>query len=367
MPASVLAALPVLIEALSDAVVLLDRSGAVVAANRRFQDAFAGQQRAVPGMPCPRAGQCLPEQQPEQGCLACEIAHTRSPRRVTQTLTDPNGQRRRWEATLEPVLDDAGRLLLVVEVWRDITDRSQLEAQLAHSERLASLGLLAAGVAHELNNPLASVLAGIESLQRLTQRAPLDDETRAEADEVLGWMIEASTRCRETTEKLLLLAQPHSGRPVWVDLNRAASDTLALLGYATRKQGVRVQTELTDGLPLVWGREGALRGTLMNLCLNAVQAMPGGGQLWVRTRLENDHVVVEVEDDGPGIPPEHVHRIWDPFFTTKPVGQGTGLGLSITQRIVADHGGRIRVTSPPGRGACFTVTLPLREDGGSIG
>ena len=144
-------------------------------------------------------------------------------------------------------------------------------------------------------------------------------------------------------------------------------ETLALLRYATRKQGIVVNTQLTDGLPPVWGREGALRGTLMNLCLNAVQAMPSGGNLMVRTRATAEHVVYEVEDDGPGIAAEHLGHIWDPFFTTKPVGQGTGLGLSITQRIVTDHGGDIRVASTPGRGACFTVTLPVRSDGGEIG
>src|ERR1041384_4615678 len=104
----------------------------------------------------------------------------------------------------------------------------------------------------------------------------------------------------------------------------------------------------------------------MNLCLNAVQAMPGGGTLTVRTRLAGDSVALEVEDDGPGILPEHLSRIWDPFFTTKPVGQGTGLGLSITQRIVTDHGGDIRVTSTPGRGACFIMTLPTRHERGAI-
>jgi signal transduction histidine kinase len=96
----------------------------------------------------------------------------------------------------------------------------------------------------------------------------------------------------------------------------------------------------------------------MNLCLNAVQAMPAGGNLTVRTRLVGQRVACDVEDDGPGILPEHLNRIWDPFFTTKPVGQGTGLGLSITQRIVTTHGGDIRVTSTPGHGACFTLALP---------
>jgi signal transduction histidine kinase len=243
-------------------------------------------------------------------------------------------------------------------VWRDITDRSKLEAQLSHSERLASLGLLAAGVAHEINNPLAAVLAGVESLERLVGRASLSADEAEEAGEVLQLLKVETRRCSETTSKLLLLGQQHSSHPVLMDFNRAVLDTLALLSFATRKQGITVHTELADGLPPVRGREGALRGALMNLCLNAVQAMPAGGNLTVRTRLVGARVACDVEDDGPGILPEHLNRIWDPFFTTKPVGQGTGLGLSITQRIVTTHGGDIRVTSTPGHGACFTLALP---------
>ena len=295
-----------ILEALSDAVVVLDRRGYVVAANQRFSAAFGAAGAAIPGRPCPRVGNCMPGDalNTDTPCVACEIAHSRQPRRVLQILPDSTGQRRRWEATLNPVLDDLGAVSLVVEVWRDITDRSQLEAQLAHSERLASLGLLAAGVAHELNNPLASVLAGVESLQRLVDRVTLPADEGDEAREVLRLLEQETRRCSETTDKLLLLGQQHSSRPVWIDLNRASLDTLALLRFATRKQGIVVHTQLTDGLPPVWGREGALRGTLMNLCLNAVQAMPGGGQFTIRTRSAADAVVFEVEDDGRGIAPD---------------------------------------------------------------
>jgi PAS domain S-box-containing protein len=362
------AVLPRLIEAMSDAVLVLDRRGMVVAANHRFIHAFGAEGAAAVGRPCPRAGNCPTEgSDPDPPCMGCEIATTRAPRRALQILPDASGQQRCWEATLNPVLDEQGQVSLVVEVWRDITDRSQLEAQLSHSERLASLGLLAAGVAHEINNPLAAVLAGVEVLERLLGRTSLPVEEAEEATEVLRLLRQETRRCSETTDKLLLLGQQHASHSVWVNMNRAASDTLALLSFATRKQGIVVRAELAEQLPSVWGREGALRGTLMNLCLNAVQAMPGGGTLTVRTRLAGDSVALEVEDDGPGILPEHLSRIWDPFFTTKPVGQGTGLGLSITQRIVTDHGGDIRVTSTPGRGACFIMTLPTRHERGAIG
>jgi hypothetical protein len=254
---------------------------------------------------------------------------------------------------------------MVVEVWRDVTERTHLEAQLSHSERLASLGMLAAGVAHEINNPLASMLAGVESLERWLSRARMPEIERAEAAEVLGLLEQETRRCRETTDKLLLLGQPYSTRPVWMDVNRAARDTLALLSFATRRQRIEVASHLDSALPPVWGREGAVRGVLMNLCMNAVQALQNGGHLEVRTQsLAADRIAIEVADDGPGIAPEHLARIWDPFFTTKPVGQGTGLGLSITRSIVARHGGDIQVDSAPGRGARFTITLPTEGSGG---
>ncbi len=358
---------PRLLDAISDAVVVADANGNTVAANRRFLETFGLDGRAIIGRPCPLAGTCITSggPTPHHACLACEIAETKEARRALQVVPDVTGRQRRWEATLNPVLDDGGRVQLVVEVWRDVTERTQLEAQLSHSERLASLGMLAAGVAHEVNNPLASVLAGVESLQRWLGRVSLPPEEQADASEVLSLLEQETRRCRETTDKLLLLGQPYATKPVWVDLNRAARDTLALLSFATRRQRVLVRAELVEDLPQIWGREGALRGVLMNLCMNAVQAMSNGGQLTLRTlRLGDDRVLLEVEDDGPGIAPDHLNRIWDPFFTTKPVGQGTGLGLSITQRIVSSHGGRIRVTSEPGKGARFAVTLPTQGSGG---
>ncbi len=367
LPADLLGpALPRLLDAISDAVVVVDRRGHIVATNKRFVETFGLGGRPLEAGPCPRAGQCL-----EDGnnlatrCVVCEIAQSRQPRRALQVIPDASGQQRRWEATLNPVLDERGEVTLVVEVWRDVTERSKLEAQLSHNERLASLGLLAAGVAHEINNPLASILAGVESLQRWAGRVELPAEEHRDVTGVLALLEQETRRCRETTDKLLLLGQPYAAKPVWVDLNRAARDTLALLSFATRRQRIEVSVELAPDLPPVWGREGGLRGVAMNLCMNAVQAMAGGGHLVVRTtRQGDDRVVLVVQDDGPGIAPEHIDRIWDPFFTTKPVGQGTGLGLSITQRAVDRHGGRVSVESTPGQGTRFTVTLPTQGSGG---
>jgi len=185
-----------------------------------------------------------------------------------------------------------------------------------------------------------------------------------EAHEVLEVLGRETGRCRDITDKLLLLAQPYSVEPTWVNLNRAVEDTVTLLRYQMQKQQVRSVAELAPGMPEMWGKESGVRAICMNLMLNAVQAMPKGGTLAVRTRRAGASLRLEIEDTGPGISDSHLDRIWDPFFTTKPPGQGTGLGLSITQRIVTRHGGRIRAENRSEGGARFIVELPVEGPGG---
>jgi hypothetical protein len=359
--------LPQLIDALADALVVVDARLRVVAANRRYIEAVGLHRPDAVGMRCHEALECPEVDQlgGTNGCAACEVLMLKESRRLLRALPDEAGVLHRWEVTLNPVVDPSGKVTHVVEVWRDITVRSQLESQLSHNERLASLGMLAAGVAHEINNPMASIMAGVESLRRwLNRTTSLSPEDAAELDEVLEALERETRRSRETTDKLLMLAQPIQVAPGWVNLNRAAQDTLSLLRYQMRNQGVAVVEDLDPELPGIWARESGMRGVLMNLCMNAVQAMTEGGTLTICTQLRGESVALEVADTGPGIHPAHLERIWDPFFTTKPVGQGTGLGLSITQRVVSRHGGRIRVESAPGKGARFIVELPIAGPGG---
>ena len=358
--------LPQIVDSLVDAVVVVNRNLQVVAANRRYLEAFGSGRAQLVGVPCTVCLAC-PEHAANGGgepCGTCDAIELKQPQRRLRSMRDASGGQRRWEGTFTPVTDRAGEVSHVVEVWRDISDRTQLEAQLSHNERLASLGILAAGVAHEINNPLASMLAGIESLERSLKRAKLDPAQSAEAAEVLAVLERETIRCRETTDKLMLLAQPHSVAPAWVDLNCAVRDTLALLRHQLNKQRVRAETALEETLPPLWGKETAVRSVCMNLLMNALQAMPEGGTLLVRTDRAGAGLALHVLDDGPGVPLELEDRIWDPFFTTKPIGQGTGLGLSITQRIVHRHGGSIRLERRAAGGAHFVVELPLEGPGG---
>jgi PAS domain S-box-containing protein len=360
--------LPQLIDALSDAVVVVDLSQRIVAANRRYLEIFGDRRAGVVGTRCLDVLHC-PEVDTRLHtgrCSACEAIDLKRPVRRVRNMTDPGGAQHRWEATYNPVIGPDGEVSHVVEVWRDITERSDLEAQLAHSERLASLGTLAAGVAHELNNPMAAILAGVERLRRwLTRESSLAPRDKGDVDAVLQGLERETQRCTETTEKLLLLAQPYRAATAWVDLNRAVRDTLSLLNYQMSKQGIAMVQDLDPTTPAVWARESGLRGVCMNLAMNAVQAMKAGGMLTVRTRHAGSTVTLEIEDTGPGIQPHHLDRIWDPFFTTKPIGQGTGLGLSITRQTIERYGGSIRVESHPDEGARFLVELPVKGSGGA--
>jgi len=239
-------------------------------------------------------------------------------------------------------------------VFEDVTTRARLEEQLQISDKMASIGLLAAGVAHEVNTPLT----GISSYtQMLLDRADPDDPRT----KLLEKIERQTFRAAKIINGLLTLAR---GGQVGierapVDLNAVINDVLSLLEHQLKAVNIQVRRDLSVEPAIVDGLEHKLQQVFLNLFINARDAMPRGGWLAVTTRLEGPLAVVEVGDTGAGIPPEHLARIYDPFFTTKGLGQGTGLGLSITYGIVGEHDGTIACDSRPGEGTRFTLTLPL--------
>jgi two-component system, NtrC family, sensor kinase len=242
-----------------------------------------------------------------------------------------------------------------IVIIEDITSRVQLEEQLQISEKMASIGLLAAGVAHEVNTPLTGISSFTQML--LDGADPNDHRTR------LLEKIERQTfRAAKIVNSLLNLSRPvaaGTSEQVPVDLNAVVTDVLSLLEHQFEISKVKVRRELSDQPVLVLGIEHKLQQVFLNLFLNARDSMPKGGWLSVTTRVDHDRVVAEVSDTGSGIPSEHLARIYDPFFTTKAIGQGTGLGLSITYGIVREHEGTINVESTVGQGTRFVVSLPL--------
>ncbi len=241
-------------------------------------------------------------------------------------------------------------------IAHDVTERVRLQEQLLVADRLASIGMLAAGVAHEVNNPLAWVLNNIEIAMRLL--APLGDAA-AQSRQVLGVALEGVDRIRTIVRDLLALSRVDDVVVGPIDARAVVESTLAL---ASKTIGERAELSLaTHEVPLARGNAARLAQVLVNLITNALEAMPSGARdanrLRVGVHASNDGVVVEVIDNGVGIAPENAARIFEPFFTTKTPGSGTGLGLAISQRLVAEMGGWLSFESAPGNGSTFRVTL----------
>jgi hypothetical protein len=241
-----------------------------------------------------------------------------------------------------------------IVIIEDVTARVQLEEQLQISEKMASIGLLAAGVAHEVNTPLTGISSFTQML--LDGADPDDPKTR------LLEKIERQTfRAAKIVNGLLNLSRPATGAAherITVDLNVVIADVLALLEHQFESHRIKVRRELAPGQAMIVGMEHKLQQVFLNLFLNAKDAMPKGGWLSVSTRAEGGRVVAEVADTGSGIPSEYLTRIYDPFFTTKVIGEGTGLGLSITYGIVREHDGTIDCESTVGQGTRFVLSLP---------
>jgi PAS domain S-box-containing protein len=241
-----------------------------------------------------------------------------------------------------------------IVIIEDITARVQLEEQLRISEKMASIGLLAAGVAHEVNTPLTGISSFTQML--LEGADPQDPRTR------LLEKIERQTfRAAKIVNGLLTLSRPASSDRASVDLNIIITDVLALLEHQFESHRIRVRRDLNDAPVAMLGQEQKLQQVFLNLFLNARDAMPKGGWLSVSTRLDAGKVLVEVSDTGSGIPPEYLARIYDPFFTTKATGHGTGLGLSISYGIVREHDGAIECDSVIGQGTKFSVSFPSAQ------
>lgn len=252
-----------------------------------------------------------------------------------------------------PMKEDAGRVVGIVVVGRDLTERRKFEAQLLQSQKLAALGVLAGGIAHEIRNPLA---ISASAAQFLLEDAD-DAEFRRQCTEKIMIGIR---RASVIIEDLLRFARPGARANLQpVDLTSSIREMLALVGNQARIQQVATVVELPGKEVPVSGVASLLQQAFLNLLLNALDAMPEGGELRVSVEPTESEGLVRIRDTGHGIPPEDIERIFDPFYTTRPVGRGVGLGLSVCYSIIKQHFGAIDVESTEGRGSTFTVRLPL--------
>jgi two-component system NtrC family sensor kinase len=241
-----------------------------------------------------------------------------------------------------------GRLI----IFDDITDRDELERRLVQADKLSSIGLLAAGVAHEVNTPLAVISTYAQMLAKQIS----DDEQKSK---LLDKIAKQTFRASEIVNSLLSFSRTSPTEFVEVDVCKVIHETLSLVDHQLKKSAIEVKLDAPDALPPVKGNAGKLQQVFLNLFLNARDAMDAGGTLTIHAWDENGFARIDVADSGQGIAPEHLERIYDPFFTTKAALKGTGLGLSVTYGIVREHGGTIEVDSRLGAGSRFRVKLPL--------
>ena len=335
-----------IVESLNVGVLAVDLDGAVESWNTQLE-------RLI-GVPRHEAvGRKLEEVLPSD--LVAEIAARAGDERVSSLykfrMRSRGGRNLVVNVSIAPLVgksgDRIGRLILV----DDITQRIRLEEQLVQTEKLTSLGLLAAGVAHEVNTPLAVIS---NYIQMLAKQLPSGDPRHQLIDKV----VKQTFRASEIVNNLLNFSRTGAAEFTEVNLNAVVEETLSLVAHPFKTAHVQVMRNLQQELPPVLGSNNKLQQVFLNLFMNARDAMPSGGMVEVRTASNNGSVEIEITDTGSGIPRENLHRIFDPFFTTKSSGRGTGLGLSVSYGIIKEHAGKIDVRSTQGKGTSFRLEFP---------
>lgn len=286
--------------------------------------------------------------------------------RIEQETITKEGEIKHWLISKIPMWTDreAG-VSHVITVGEDITDRVEAHRAVARAEKLAAVGRLAAGVVHEINNPLATISACAEALEsRVNEGAFEGTEALEDLREYLGLIRSEAFRCKNITMGLLDFSRTRSSGRTPVDLGEVVDAAARLLSHQKRGRGISFDIHRAASLPSVSGDPGQLQQVIIALATNAVDAMPNGGQLTITTKGNGKSVLIEVTDTGFGIAPENVAKIFEPFFTTKEVGKGTGLGLAVCYGILTEHGGSLDVQSTPGVGTTFTISLPAISGAG---
>jgi two-component system, NtrC family, sensor kinase len=283
--------------------------------------------------------------------------------RVEQETVTDSGETNHWLISKIPMRADEGNAVThVITVGENITVRVKAHRAVARAEKLAAVGRLAAGVVHEINNPLATIAACAESLEKRIQEGAFTDSPDADdLREYLGLIRDEAFRCKNITNGLLDFSRLRAGQRVPVDMAEIIKAAARLVTHQQRGDNVGIDVEASANLPKVSGDVAQLQQAVVALATNAIDAMPNGGTLTLRASCSGTRLLVQVIDTGIGIPPENMTKIFDPFFTTKDVGRGTGLGLAVCYGILSDHGGRLDVRSSVGVGTTFTITLPVAD------
>ncbi len=339
-------------EGITDMMVLLDRERRIKMVNRAYLEYYGVKLEDVLDRACwggEGCGQC-----PFEHCSVEEVLRDRRP--ATEEVKTNRGEI--FQVRYYPILDAGGEVTSIVRYAENITAHKRVEQRIQQTEKLASLGQLAAGIAHEINNPLGVILCYTDLLKR--ELAGAEESVQDVAT------IEKHTRnCRRIVSDLLNFSRGQETEKRLEVLNPGIEEVAQMLGHQFRRQNCEIDLRLAEGLPDLYLDSDRMKQVYLNLLMNALQAFNGPGRVVVETSYDKaaSRVRIVVEDNGMGIPSEIQDRIFDPFFSTKETGEGTGLGLSVSYGIIEDHGGEIRVESRPGSGARFTIWLPVEPRG----
>lgn len=343
-----------IIESINVAVLVLDLDGKITSCNRAFEELYHVRRDGIRKTPVEElfAPDVISSIQKVTGVQNWKLNGTSGIFKLY--LENRRSESLIVNLSIIPMVEATDQTTGCIIVIDDVTQKVRLENQLLQAEKLSSIGLLAAGIAHEVNTPIA----GISSYtQMLLKGMPASDHRK----EVLEKIEKQTFRAAEIVNGLLNFARMNGSEFEDLDVNQLIQESLALLDHQMRQNHIRVDSQLDHTVPNVYGNGGKLQQVFINLLLNARDAMPKGGNLKIGTAMNESMVLVDIFDSGVGISEENIKRIYDPFFTTKTIGKGTGLGLAVTYGIIQEHGGRIFVDSAPGEGTHFRLKLPTRR------
>jgi len=338
-------------DSITDLVFITDKDYKLVRVNKAFADVFKMKPMELIGKPCYEILHGTNE--PVPNCPYKKTLKTKKP--ATSEFFEPQ-LGIYLEVMTSPIFDDKGEVVASVHVTRDITERKKMEEQLIVTDRLASIGELASGIAHELNNPLTSVIGFSELL--------LDKDVSEDVKEDLRVVNREAQRTASVVRNLLTFARKHAPTKELVAINNLIQKVLELRTYEQKVNNIEVNTRFAPDLPEITADGFQLQQVFLNLIINAEHFMTEAyrrGTLTITTERVGDIIRASFADDGPGIAKENLGHVFDPFFTTKEVGKGTGLGLSIAYGIITEHSGRIYAESKLGKGATFVVELPISK------
>ncbi len=350
-------------DAITDLVWIEDTSQRVIRVNQALLNRVGLSMNEVSGMGC-----CELLNRIGLGTTECLCGETISTKRPSYREMEVAGGSI-FSFWAYPLLDDEGRMYAIVHYLKDVTSQRRLEQQLVRADKLASLGTLVAGIAHEINNPLGIIAGYSEALlDRAGDKRLREIDEFADFPDYLKVINREIFRCKEILGSLLDFSRPHKTKYRELDVNELIKEVILLVNHRAKTLNHRLVLDLKRDLPKILGEPGSMRQLFMNIIINSMYFTPEGGIITIKSGLDapepeqKSMINVAISDTGPGIPRNIQDKIFDPFFTTKPIGDGTGLGLSICYRVAEEHGGRIEVSSETGTGTTFTIKLPTRAD-----